>query len=176
MSEEILRRLAIGPNGEVDESPLSDWRFRYYPDRRHWRRIAQYSSRLPRIVSRSTIADELGIEEAAILAWERALSSLRCDSMSRNAESLLTVVDGVPVSRDPLVAWRLRYFPEGRRWRRTRSHREEVSRCRVAREVGVREELIELWEEAVAGGEVRSPQSIEQGQTRNYKRTIDSST
>lgn len=146
---EAEKLLAVTENGPVNHDPLTAWGFRFYPATGHWRRIQKFHERLPLRVSRAAIAREVQVPEQVIATWEATMrtAAVRQD---QSAAELLQVGPGGPVNLDPLARWQLRYYPQSKLWRRTRSHRNEVSREDVARKVGVSEDLLAAWESAVS--------------------------
>ena len=77
--------------------------------------------------------------------------------MGENPSENLAVVDGVPQNLDLFAHWRLKFYAGRGVWRRTRASRDELPRSKVAREVGVEEELIRRWEQAVTSFNDREP-------------------
>jgi len=153
MNEKALELLAVDPGGEVNPDPLVEWHFRFSPRGNRWTRISYYSKGnfrrgLPRVVSRSTVAQEVGVSEEVIAAWQVALTSMESSNDKPTAKSLLAVGVNGPINKNPLTDWNFEFFPQSGVWRRTRAQRNEVSRGAVAKKVGVTEDLIRKWEEA----------------------------
>jgi hypothetical protein len=146
--------LAVGHGGEMNPDPLVEWNFRFNRRGNRWMRISIYSKGsfrrgLPRVVSRSTVAEEVGVPEEAIAAWQVAFTSSGSSRNSSSLESRLAIGPDGPIDQKPLVDWSFEFFPQSGVWRRTRGQRSEVSRRAVASKVGVSEDLIRRWEEAM---------------------------
>jgi len=153
MNEKAIKLLSVGPGGEVDPAPLIEWQFRFNRRGNRWTRVSFYSQGsfrrgLPRVVSRSTVAEEVGVPEQAIAAWQAAFTASECSKDDATAESKLSVGSDASIDTSPLADWHLEFFPQSKVWRRTRGQRAEVSRGAVAKKVGVFEDVIEKWEEA----------------------------
>lgn len=153
MNEKALELLTVGPDGEVNSDPLLEWHFRFSHRGNRWTRVSFYSKGnfrrgLPRVVSRSTVAQEVDIPEEAIAAWQAAFTAAGRTNNDVTAESKLSVGSDEPIDTNPLAEWHFEFFPQSKVWRRTRGQRAEVSRRAVAKKVGVSEEVIEEWEEA----------------------------
>jgi transcriptional regulator with XRE-family HTH domain len=144
------KNLGTSAGGEFVRDPLADWGFRFYPERREWRRAANFSrERLSRTANRSEVANCIGVSEDLLEAWEIAAVARLPAAESQSPEQLLSLGPDGPVNTDPLISWRLRYYPAANRWRRTRASRNEVLRAEVAEKVGVAEDIIERWELAI---------------------------
>lgn len=81
MNEKAIKLLAVGPRGEVNSDPLIEWHFRFSHRGNRWTRVSFYSKGsfrrgLPRVVSRSTVAEEVGVSEEVIEEWEEARMAL----------------------------------------------------------------------------------------------------
>jgi len=153
VNEKALKLLAVGPGGEVNLDPLVEWHFRFSPRGNRWTRISYYSKGsygrgLPRVVSRSTVAQEVGVPEQAIADWQAAVMSSAGEHDGTTPESKLAIGPDGLIDRSPLSEWHFEFFPQSGVWRRTRGQRGEVSRRAVAKKVGVSEDLIEQWERA----------------------------
>ncbi len=153
MNQKALKLLAVGPSGQVDPDPLVEWHFRFNLRGNRWTRASLYTKGsyrrgLPRVVSRATVAEEVGVPEEAVAAWQAAFTSSEGSSDDATAESKLAIGPDGPINKSPLVDWQFEFFPQSGVWRRTRGQRSEVSRRAVARKVGVSEDLIQKWEEA----------------------------
>jgi len=61
-------RLAIGPNGPINNTPLLDWQFEFFPKSGTWRRTRGQRNE----VTRSTVARRVGVSEDLIEKWEKA--------------------------------------------------------------------------------------------------------
>jgi DNA-binding transcriptional regulator YiaG len=94
------------------------------------------------------VAEEVGTTEDMLKVWEQAVRAKVLPEME-DAVELLKVDANGPVNLDPLAQWQLRFYPDSARWRRTRSHRDEVPRSAVAKKVGVSEEVLAEWEKAM---------------------------
>jgi len=153
VNEKALRLLAVGPDGEVNPDPLAEWHFRFNRPGNRWTRVTLYSKGsyrrgLPRVVSRSAVAEEVGVPEEAIAAWQAAITSSESAARAVTPESRFAIGPNGPINKNPLLDWQFEFFPQSGAWRRTRGQRSEVTRSKVAKKVGVSEDLIEKWEKA----------------------------
>ena len=153
MNRKALALLAVGPDGQVNPEPLVEWNFRFSRRANRWTRISYYSRGsyrrgLPRVVARSTVAQEVGVPEEAIARWQAAFMAAERARDVASAQSRLAVGADGSIDPHPLTMWNLDFFPQSRVWRRTRGQRNEVSRSVVAKKVGVCEDLIKRWEQA----------------------------
>ena len=148
MEININELLAVGPEGPANLDPLAKWRLRFDPKNSRWSRCSIRKRGLPHAVSRAAVAEEVGANEEILKVWEQAVKAQVLPKMDDAAELLKVNANG-PVSLDPLTKWQLRFYAESGRWRRTRSNRDEVPRSAVARKVGVSEEVLAEWENAI---------------------------
>ncbi len=153
MNEKAVERLAIVPGADLNPDPLIEWHFRFSRRGNRWTRVSFYSKGsfrrgLPRVVSRVTVAQEVGVPEEAIAAWQAAFMASERSEDDATAESKLSVGSDAPIDTNPLAGWHFEFFPQSGVWRRTRGQRAEVSRGAVAKKVGVSEDMIEQWEDA----------------------------
>lgn len=154
VNEKALKLLEVGPGEEVNPDPLVEWHFRFNRRGNRWMRISFYSKGsfrrgLPRVVSRSAVAEEVGVPEEAIASWQAAVTCSTSSSDSSNAESRLAIGPNRAIDKNPLADWHFEFFPQSGVWRRTRGQRSEVARRAVAKKVGVSEDLIQKWEIAM---------------------------
>ena len=138
----------LDEQGKPLADPLVSLGFRFDAKSKVWRRVVRFHKNMPSNTHRKTVADEAGLSEDALQAWEEAIVIATVEVSSDDPAALLAVVDGHPVHLDPLRKWAFQYFPQSKIWRRTRSHRNEVSREDIAKKVGVPEALVEAWESA----------------------------
>lgn len=153
MNEKAIERLAVVPDAEVNPDPLIEWHFRFSRRGNRWTRVSLYSKGsfrrgLPRVVSRSTVAEEVGVPEEAIAAWQAAFTATERSEDHATAEFKLSVGSEAAIDTNPLAHWHFEFFPQSGIWRRTRGQRAQVSRQAVAKKVGVSEDVIEKWEAA----------------------------
>jgi hypothetical protein len=147
---EIEKLFGLDSEGKLNRNPLEPLGFRFDAKSKSWRTVTRFHSNLPKNISRNNVASAIGIDESLIEKWEKAVSfESREPNSITDTKSLLSVDHGAVLNLDPLSSWQLRYYPQSKTWRRTRSHRNEVTRAEVARKVGVPEELITLWEQAM---------------------------
>jgi DNA-binding XRE family transcriptional regulator len=148
--EEFERLLSVTTNGPVNTEPLESFGYRFEPKKGAWQILAKFNKSLPKSIMRSSLAKEIGVPEQVIVDWEQAMLKIKItgNPTQLDAIELLRVGENGEINSDPLGKWAVRYYPQSKVWRRTRSHRNEVSRLEVAKKVGVAEEIIAAWEMA----------------------------
>jgi hypothetical protein len=147
--DHIEKLFAPDSTGKVAKHPLEAMGFRFDAKNKTWRTVTRFHDSLPKNVTRCRVATEVGVSEQLLEDWEKAICDQDASEAVGNDPVDLLRVDQPQLNKDPLSAWQLRYYPQSKVWRRTRSHRNEVSRLEVARKIGVPEDLILKWELAM---------------------------
>ena len=145
-SKSVEQLFDVGPEGPVNRDPLVPRGFRYYPIKKHWRRVGLFHEKLPSRVARCAIAKEIDISESIIKKWEDSF----CTEIVGLIGNELEVEKGRPLITQPLIKHGFSYSPKSRTWRRTRSMRNEVSSETISRKLGVSLAILLAWEEAAS--------------------------
>lgn len=101
------------------------------------------------MVSREEVAAAVGVSIDALVTWEAAVQTVANVEQPGPAQAI-RIDSGGKANPEALHKWGFQFFPGSNTWRRARASRNEVSRAQVARRLGVSEEDLLRWEEAVA--------------------------
>lgn len=141
-------RLKISELGGIEEEPLIEFGFRFYPIQGCWRTVGKKGRCLTKRVSSQDVASAVGISLNALARWEAAKLGLLAKKEPTN-QAAFEVSPGNTVNKTAPLQWGFEYFPVSRTWRRARASRNEVDRSLVAKKIGISESVLAIWESAV---------------------------
>jgi hypothetical protein len=141
-------RFAVTDGRPLLINPLQSESIRFNPILKLWRLyvLDPPNGVYVKTIERSKILCRYGVSEADLTTWETAF--LKAGFAPCPFAHLDVGDDGAVLLEQPLQSWNYAYYPSSRLWRRTRSHRDEVSPDKVAKRVGVPLPLIRRWEVA----------------------------
>lgn len=113
-----------------------------------WRRSIGGREGMSYKIKRKSVSQLLAIPEATLANWEASYARQWAAIQVSSATAALAVGEDGSCINDPLVGWGIRYYPQSQTWRRARAARDELSREKVAKAVGVSVDAILAWERA----------------------------